>query len=470
MTRAEAHRHEEAERPLALINARLLDPASGRDEPGGLLIEQGRISALGPELRRNAPEGARVIDCAGHVLAPGLIDMQVATGEPGNEHRETLATASRAAAAGGVTTMVTMPNTEPVMDDVALIDFVLRRARDTAVVHVHPMAALTPGLEGEGIAEIGLLKAAGAIAFTNGAKSVANARVMRRLLEYAKDFDALVVHHTEDPDLAAGGVMNEGAVASRLGLAGIPRAAETITLERDIRLVALAGGRYHAALLTCAESLAVIRAAKEAGLPVSCGTSINHATLNENDVRPYRTFFKLRPPLRSEADRAAVVAGIADGTIDVIVSAHDPQDVEVKRRPFEEAAFGAIGLETLLPAALRLYHAGDIDLLRLLAAMTINPARLLGLEAGRLAEGAPADLIVLDLDAPWVVDPALLKSRSKNTPFDEARMQGRVLRTFVSGREVYRHNGGDERGLVGGQEGEHDGGDDEVHAGGKGPT
>jgi len=422
-----------------LINARLLDPESGRDEEGGLLIEAGRIADLGPHLRRNAPEGARVVDCAGHLVAPGLIDMQVSIGEPGEEHRETLATASRAAAAGGVTTMICMPNTDPVMDDVALVDFMMRRARDTAIVHVLPMAALTHGLEGREMSEIGLLKAAGAIAFSNGQTSISNAGVMRRLLTYTRDFDALIVHHTEDTDLTGGGVMNEGEVSARLGLPGAPAAAESIMLERDVRLVELTGGRYHAAQISCARSLAVVREARLAGTAITCGTSINHLTLNENDVRPYRTFFKIRPPLRPETDRAAMVEGLAEGLIDVIVSGHDPQDVEVKRQPFEEAGDGAIGLETLLAAALRLYHCGDVGLAKLLQAMTFNPAKLLGLEAGRLAEGAPADIIVVDLDTPWVVDKAELRSRSKNTPFDEARMQGRVLRTFVAGQEVYAY-------------------------------
>jgi dihydroorotase len=420
-----------------LINARLVDPASGRDEAGGLLFAEGMIADLGPHLRRNAPAGAKVIDCRGQIVCPGLIDMQVFTGEPGNEHRETLASASRAAAAGGVTTMVCMPATDPVIDDMALVDFVKRRARDTAIVNVHTMAALTKGLAGTQMAEIGLLKSAGAIAFSNGRSSVASARVMRRALAYARDFDALVVHATEDEDLASSGVMNEGEVSTRLGLQGIPAAAEVIMVERDIRLVELTGARYHAAEISTAASLAVIRAAKQRGLPVTCGVSINHLTLNENDIGPYRTFLKLRPPLRSETDRMAMVHGIADGEIDVIVSSHDPQGSDTKRRPFAEAAYGALGLETLLAAALRLHHSGDVPLLALLAALTCNPARILGLSAGRLAKDAPADLIVVDPDAPWIVDKTTLHSRARNTPFDEARMQGIVRQTFVGGQLVH---------------------------------
>jgi dihydroorotase len=365
--------------------------------------------------------------------------MLVFSGEPGHEHRETLATASRAAAAGGVTTIVCMPNTDPVIDDVALVDFILRRARDTAQVNIHPMAAMTKGLLGEEMTEIGLLREAGAVAFTNGKRSLANAKIMRNVLSYAKDFGALIIHHVEDPSLAGDGVMNEGEISTRLGLRGIPTAAEALMLERDVRLVELTGGRYHAGQISCRASLDIIRAAKARGLPVTCGVSVNHLTLNENDIGPYRTFFKLRPPLRSEDDRKAMVEGVASGDIDVIVSAHDPKDADVKRRPFAEASDGAIGLETLLSAALRLYHNGSVDLITLLRALTTNPARLLGLESGRLAKGAPADLVLIDLDTPYVVAPEQLRSRSKNTPFDGAKLEGRALLTLVAGRPVYNY-------------------------------
>ena len=427
----------------AFLNARLVDPASGKDEPGGLLVEDGVIADLGQHLRRNAPEHTRVVDCKGHVLCPGLIDMQVFTGEPGLEHRETLKTASHAAAAGGVTTIVVMPDTEPVIDQVALVDFIQRRARDNAVVNVHVMAAMTRGLKGLEMTEIGLLKRAGAIAFTNGKSSVANTRVMRNVLLYAKDHATLIVHHAEDPHLTEGSVMNASEVATRLGLPGAHKAAETIVLERDLRLVEITGGRYHAATLSCAESLAVVRAAKARKLPVTCGVSINHLTLNENDIGSYRTFLRLKPPLRSEEDRAAMVRGLSAGEIDVIVSSHDPQDADVKRHPFAEAADGAIGLETLLAAALRLHHGGEVGLIPLLKAMTINPAKLLGLPSGRLEKGAPADLILVDLGQPWVVDRALLKSRSKNSPFDESKMQGRVLTTMVARNTVYQYAAGE---------------------------
>jgi len=425
-------------RPILLANARIVDPSCAFDGEGDLLIVDGVIREAKRGIHASGvPEGTEVIDCRDRVVAPGLVDMRAFVGEPGAEHRETLASASQAAAAGGVTTIVCQPDTTPVIDDPAIVDFVLRRARDTAIVHVHPMGALTKGLRGEELAEIGLLKAAGAVAFTDAANSVTNAQVMRRALTYARDFDALVVHHTEDPHLVGDGVMNEGEFASRLGLLGIPKAAETIMLERDIRLVALTEGRYHAASITTMESLDVLRRAKADGLAVTAATSINHLTLNEIDIGPYRTFFKVSPPLRTEADRAALVAALAEGLIDVVMSDHNPQDVEVKRLPFAESAPGAIGLETMLTAGLRLVHNGTLPLSTLIKAMSTGPAALLRLPGGTLKAGAAADVIVIDLEVPWLLDPANLKSKCKNTPFDEARLQGRVVRTIVAGRTVY---------------------------------
>ena len=419
------------------INARLVDPATNRDEPGGLLVKDGLIAELGPQLRRNAPDGAEVIDCKGHVLCPGLIDCQVFTGEPGTEHRESLRTAGEAAAAGGVTTIVVMPDTNPVIDEVALVDFIQRRGRDNCVVNVHTFAALTKGLEGREMTEIGLLKRTGAIGFSNGKSSVADTKVMRNALLYAKDFGALIVHHTEDPYLASGSAMNSGPTSARLGLPAVHKMAEVIMLERDIRLVEITGGRYHAATISCAESLAVVRAAKARGLPVTCGVSINHLTLTDDDVGPYRTFFKVRPPLRSREDKAALIRGLTSGDIDVVVSSHDPQDADGKRRPFAEAADGAIGLETLLAAALRLHHEDKLALPLLLRPLTSNPAKLLGLPSGRLAPGAPADLAMFDPNVAWAVDRSKLHSRSKNSPFDEMTLHGRVLATMVAGRMVY---------------------------------
>jgi dihydroorotase len=427
-------------RPILLANARILDPSRDFDIVGDLLIADGVIREAKKGIgAAGVPEGTDVIDCRGKLVAPGLIDMRAFVGEPGAGHRETLASASQAAAAGGVTTIVCQPNTSPVIDDPATVDFVLRRARDTAIVHVHPMAALTKGLEGKEMTEIGLLKAAGAVAFTDGDKSITSAQVMRRALTYAGDFDALIVHHTEDPDLVGDGVMNESEFAARLGLLGIPKAAETVMLERDIRMVALSGGRYHAASISCAESLEVLRRAKEAGLDVTASASINHITLNENDIGPYRTFLKLSPPLRAEDDRKLLVEAVANGLVDIVMSDHNPQDVETKRLPFAEAAPGAIGLETMLTAGLRLVHSGEIDLIALLRAMSSRPAERLGLPGGTLKSGAPADVIVVDLDMPWVLDPAELKSKCKNTPFDEARLTGRVVRAIVAGRTVYEY-------------------------------
>jgi dihydroorotase len=427
-------------RPLLLAHARVVDPSRDLDIEGDVLIADGIIRDVKPGIRAaGVPDGTEIVDCRGKVVAPGLIDMRAFVGEPGAGHRETLATASHAAAAGGVTTIICQPDTNPAIDDPAIVDFVLRRARDTAMVHVHPMAALTKGCEGREMAEIGLLKAAGAVAFSDGARSIVNAQVMRRALTYARDFDALVVHHTEDPALAGEGVMNEGEFAARLGLIGIPKAAETIVFERDVRLVQLTRSRYHAASITCADSLEVLRRAKEEGLPVTAAASVNHLTLNETDVGSYRTFFKLSPPLRAEEDRAALVEALASGLLDVVMSDHNPQDVEHKRLPFAEATPGAVGLETMLPASLRLVHNGHIPLMTLLRAMSTRPAELLGLKGGTLNPGAPADVIVLDLDASWVLDPANLKSKCKNTPFDEAQMQGRVVRTIVAGRTVYEY-------------------------------
>jgi dihydroorotase len=425
-------------RPILFANARIIDPSRDLDIVGDLLIADGVIREAKKGIgAAGVPEGTDVIDCRGKVIAPGLVDMRAFIGEPGAEYRETFASASLAAAAGGVTTIICQPGTSPVIDDPATVDFVLRRARDTAIVHVHPMAAITKGLEGKEMTEIGLLKAAGAVAFTDGSRSITNAQVMRRTLTYARDFDALIVHHTEDPDLTGDGVMNESEFAARLGLLGIPKASETVLFERDMRLVALTGGRYHAASITCAESLQVLRRAKDAGLDVTASASINHLTLNEIDIGPYRTFLKVSPPLRAEEDRKALVEALGSGLIDVVMSDHNPQDVETKRLPFAEAAAGAIGLETMLSAGLRMVHSGEVTLPVLLRAMSTRPAQRLGIAGGTLAQGAPADIIVIDTDVPWLVDPNELKSKCKNTPFDEARMTGRVVRTIVAGRTIF---------------------------------
>ena len=422
----------------AFVNARLVDPASDLDAPGGLLVDGETILDFGTHLLKGTkPADATIVDCKGLVLAPGLIDMRVFTGEPGSEHRETLESASKAAAAGGVTTMIVMPNTDPVIDEPSLVDFIKRRAAATACVRVLPMAALTHGLAGKVMTEVGLLMEAGAVAFTDGDRTISNARIMRRVLAYASTYGALVVGHAEDADLSDGAAMNEGEFATRLGLPATPAAAETIIVERDIRLVELTGARFHIAQISCRDSLEAVVAAKGRGLPITCGVSAHHLALNELDVGSYYTFRKVKPPLRSEADRAAMVDGVAEGHIDVIVSSHDPQAADTKRQTFAQAAFGAVGLETLLPIALELHHNGRMTLCETLDKMTAAPARILGLDAGRLEKGAQADLVLFDPDEPFVLDSDALHSRARNTPFEGRRFQGRVRMTYVAGRRVF---------------------------------
>ncbi|KAB2679156.1 dihydroorotase [Brucella tritici] len=419
-------------------NARIIDPSRGLDETGSLLIQDGKIVAAGSDVRnQGAPEGVQIIDLNGKAVLPGLVDARVFVGEPGAEHRETIASASRAAAAGGVTSIIMMPDTDPVIDDVALVEFVKRTARDTAVVNVHPAAAITKGLHGEEMTEIGLLRDAGAVAFTEGRQTIANTQLMRRALTYARDFDAVIACETRDPYLGATGVMNEGLFASWLGLSGSPREAEVIPLERDLRLAALTNSNYHAAQLSCEMSAEAVRRSKDLGAKVTAGVSINHLSLNENDIGEFRTFFRLSPPLRSEQDRLAMVEAVKNGTIDIIVSAHDPQDVDTKRLPFSDAEAGAIGLETLLGAALRLYHNDSIPLLRLVEVLSTAPARIFGLDAGTLKPGARADIAIVDLDEPWIVREEDLHSLSKNSCFESARFQGRVVHTLVAGKTVY---------------------------------
>lgn len=422
----------------AFVNARLVDPASGLDAAGELLVEGETILGLGPRLFSDSvPSDAQIIDCKGLVLAPGLIDMRVFTGEPGSEHRETLESASKAAAAGGVTTIIVMPNTDPVIDEPSLVDFIKRRAAATACVRVLPMAALTHGLSGKVMTEVGLLMEAGAVAFTDGDRTIANARIMRRALAYASTFGALVVGHAEDPDLTDGAAMNESEFATRLGLPAAPATAETIIVERDIRLVELTGARFHIAQISCRDALEAVAAAKARGLPITCGVSAHHLALNELDVGSYYTFRKVKPPLRSEADRAAMIEGVVSGHIDIIVSSHDPQAADTKRQTFAQAAFGAVGLETLLPVALELYHNGRVSLCHVLDKMTSSPARILGLGLGHLAKDAQADLVLFDPDEPFVLDADALHSRARNTPFEGRRFQGRVRMTYVAGRRVY---------------------------------
>ena len=422
----------------AITNTRLFDPASNLDEIGNILFNEDGIIACGKDIP--LPLDVTTIDGTGLVTTPGLVDMQVFIGEPGGEYRETLATASQAAAAGGVTTMIIMPDTQPVIDDAALVDYISRRARGTALVNVHPMAGITKGLDGVMMNEFGLLHEAGAVAFTDGSRSVMNARIMQKAMSYAANFNALIMHHAIDTNLVGEGVMNEGELAIRLGLSGIPVIAETIMIERDIRLLEATGARYHIAQISSRESIDIVRQAKDKGLQVTCGVSSNHLMLNQNDVENYRTFAKLMPPLRTEEDRQALIEAIADGTIDVIVSGHNPQGEDAKRRPFGEAEFGSIGVETLLAAGLTLHHEVKVPLTRLIEAMSTTPARLLGLSAGTLSIGHPADLILIDIDAPWIVDADNLHSRSRNAAIEGRKIQGKVTETIVSGKTVFSNN------------------------------
>lgn len=418
--------------------ARIVDPSRGIDEIGTVIVEGKKIVAAGKAaLNQGAPAGATIVDCAGKAIIPGLIDARVFIGEPGGEHRETIASASVAAAAGGVTSVIMMPDTDPVIDNVALVEFVLRTARDTAIVNIFPAAAITKGLAGREMTEFGLLREAGAVAFTDGRHTISSALVMRRALTYARDFGGVIAHETQDGDLASAGVMNEGLYASWLGLAGIPREAESIPLERDLALARLTRGAYHAAKISTEMAAQAVTRAKADQANVTAGVAIHNLSLNENDVGEYRTFFRLTPPLRAEEDRLAMIEAVKDGTIDIIVSSHDPQDVDTKRLPFADAAAGAIGLETLLGAALRLYHNGDVPLPRLIETLSTAPAKLFGLPGGSLKPGAPADLAVVDLEEPWIVSESGIRSRSKNTCFEGARLQGMVLQTLVAGRTVF---------------------------------
>ncbi len=426
-------------RPVLFQNVRLLDPASGRDETGHLLAAGGRIRAMGDLLE--VPEDAELVEGEGACLAPGLVDMRVQFGEPGSEHKERLESGIRAAAAGGVTSVAVLPNTAPVIDDPAMLEFVARRARQLKSVKVYPYAALTKRLEGRELAELALLKEAGAVAFTDADRALADARVMLRALAYATAQDLLVVQHPEEPRLAEGGVMNDGAIATRLGLKGIPAMAEVMMIERDLRLVEATGARYHVAHISTAAAIEAVRRAKAKGLRVTAETTPHHLALNELEVEGYRTFAKVSPPLRSEADRAAVVEGLVDGTIDVIASDHCPQDQDSKRLPFAQAEFGVVGVETMLPVALRLVHEGHLSLLELMRKLSLNPARLLGLDAGRLQEGAAADLVLFDPERPWKITEEGLTSLAKNTAFEGRLVQGRVLMTMVDGRVVHRFSG-----------------------------
>ena len=425
-------------RPTAYVNARLVDPESGYDGRGALVVVDGLIAEV---VRKSRIEAAspdlELVDCGGAVLAPGLIDIRVKTGEPGAETKETLKSAARAAAAGGVTSIVVQPDTDPAIDDPAMVDFILRRSRDIGLVHVYPAGAATKGLNGAEMAEIGLMHEAGAVYVTDADRSILDSRVLRRVMTYARGFDTLVAHRPADPHLMEGASATEGEFAGRLGIPSGPAIAERIMLERDLALAELTGARLIVDQVTTADALDSLSRAKLNSLQVWATASINHLSFNELDIGDYRTFCKLNPPLRREEDRQALIEALGNGLIDIVVSAHAPAPAEDKRLPYDEATPGAVGLETLLPALLALHHEGRGSLVDLLRKVTLAPAELLGLKAGRLAKGAPADLVLCDIKAPIVIDADRLTSKSKNSPFDGRRLQGKVLRTVVSGRTVF---------------------------------
>ena len=425
-----APRNDVSQGRVAYVNARLLDPAAGLDTAGGILTDGEAITDVGPGVtKKKAPKGARIVDCHGKCLSPGLVDIRVELGD--------LAATVEAAVSGGVTSMVCLPTPELVIDDMSEVEFVARRARKLGLAKVYPYGAVTKGLEGKELAEMGLLAEAGAVAFTDGERAVADAQTMRRAMSYASTFGLMIVQHPEEPSLAADGVMNAGETATRLGLFGIPKEAEVIMVERDLRLAFLTDGRLHIAHVSTAENVDTLRQDKADGLNVTCDTAPPYFALNETAIGDYRTFAKLSPPLRAEQDRQAVVEGLADGTIDAIASDHTPRDEESKRLPFAQADPGGIGLNTLLAVSLELYHNGHLSLLEVLKLVTSAPAGLMGLPAGSLKEGAPADLILFDPDEGWKVDADKLVGKAQNSPFDGRPVQGRVLRTVIDGRPVF---------------------------------
>jgi dihydroorotase len=422
---------------VAILNARLLDPATDYDGPGAVLIKDGRIVEVVRGGATQVPAGVEVVDADGKCLAPGLIDIRVKTGEPGAEPKETLKSASLSAAAGGVSTIVIQPDTDPAVDDPAMVDFIQRRGAALNLVNVLAAGAATRNRDGQRMAEIGLMDEAGAVYFTDVDKVIANSRTLQRVMSYAATFNALIACRPADPWLTEGAVATSGELATRLGLSAAPAIAERIQLERDLALVEQTGARFLVDQISTAGALETLARARAKGLEVAASVSINHLCFNEIDIGDYRTFYRLDPPLRPESDRQALIEAVRDGLIDVITSAHAPAPAEDKRRPFGEAAPGAVGLETLLSAALMLHHEDGLDLLDILRPLTHGPASLLGLESGVLAEGAPADLVLFDANAPVVIDAAKLKSKSKNSPFDGRMLQGKVLGTWVGGRRVF---------------------------------
>ena len=422
-----------------LINARIIDPKIQMDEIGGLIIDvNGKIKAVGKNVTNgNLPTGAEKIDIKKQILMPGVIDMRVFVGEPGYEYKENFRTLSNAALSGGVTSVVSMPNTSPVIDNVSMVDFLKRRGRDKAKINIYPSASLTRNTEGKQMTEFGLLRKKGIIAFTDGVKTIQDAQVMSRIMNYAGESEALIMQHAEDNILSAGGLINEGEISTRLGLKGIPFLAEKIIVERDLSFLEEYNCRYHISQISSGKTLSTIKRAKEEGKIFSTGVSINNLSLNENDIGDFRTFLKLSPPLRTEQDRLSLINAIDEGLIEVIVSDHKPEDEESKRLTFAQAATGATGIETLLPLALELFHNGSLKLNKIIASLTLNPAKILGIDKGSLQIGRDADLCVVDINKPWVVNKADLLSKSKNTPIENRKLQGQIIKTFIKGEIAF---------------------------------
>ena len=422
-----------------LINAKIIDPSQNIDILGGLIIdEKGKIKAIGKDVNKsNIPSKAEVIDVKKNILIPGIVDMKTFIGEPGYEYKENFRTLSQAALAGGVTSVVSMPNTKPVIDNVSMVDFIIRRGRDKAKVNIFPCASLTKNMDGKSMTEFGLLSDKGIIGFTDVIKTVQNTEVMSRIMNYASDLGVLVIQHAEDYELSKNGLINEGEVSTRLGLTAIPSIAEKIVIERDLSLLEEHPCRYHINQISSQKSLEVIKKNKSNGKKFTTGVSINNLSLNENDIGDFKTFLKISPPLRSEKDRLSLINGIKDGLIDVIVSDHKPEDEESKRLPFAQAATGAIGVETLLPLSLELYHNESLGLKKIIETLTINPSKILNIKKGSLKKGYDADICVFDLNKPWVVKAEKLKSKSKNTAIEDRKLQGKVLMTFLNGELVF---------------------------------
>ena len=421
------------------INANIIDPHNSLNELGGLIVsEDGKIEAIGKKVNiNNLPTREKPIDLNGKYIFPGIVDMRVFVGEPGYEYKENFRTLSNAALSGGVTSVVTMPNTDPIIDNVSIVDFLKRRGRDKSMINIFPCASLTKNIEGTNMTEFGLLQKKGIIAFTDGIRTIQNTQLMSRIMNSAKDLGSLIMQHAEDLDLSKNGMINSGIIATKLGLAGIPDVAERIIIERDLTLQENIKCRYHISQISSEKSVEVIKQRKEK-IKFTCGVSINNLSLNENDIGDFRTFLKLSPPLRTEEDRVSLVNALKDEIIDVIVSDHKPEDEESKRLTFAQAATGASGIETLLSLSLELYHNGSVKLETIIKALTSNPAKILKINKGNLSIGADADFSIVDINKPWIVKKEKLISKSKNTSIENKKLQGKVTSTFVRGKELFR--------------------------------